>query len=146
MWNFIKNKIEKWVKPYVISFEGDEYLRRYRIIRLPFLRVYVHNILRSDRDRHLHDHPWSFWTLILEGKYREHMLDGVVERGKGSIGWRPATSLHRVEIVEPAWTLVVCGPKWRTWGFLGDNNQWIPNDKYEDRGENNEVVSTNRML
>jgi hypothetical protein len=31
----------------------------------------IHEILRSDADRHLHDHPWSYTTIILKGGYTE---------------------------------------------------------------------------
>lgn len=36
------------------------------------LTVRVHHILRSDSDRHFHDHPWPYVTLILRGGYIEY--------------------------------------------------------------------------
>lgn len=41
--------------------------------RRPFgLSVYLHCFLRSDDDRALHDHPWSYVTVLLFGRYEEH--------------------------------------------------------------------------
>lgn len=31
----------------------------------------IHEILKSDADRHLHDHPWSYTSIILKGSYAE---------------------------------------------------------------------------
>jgi hypothetical protein len=34
--------------------------------------VYLHKFYRGDTDRHLHDHPWPFKSLMLAGGYWEH--------------------------------------------------------------------------
>jgi hypothetical protein len=36
-----------------------------------FIAVRLHQILRSDDERDLHDHPWPFMTIILSGGYWE---------------------------------------------------------------------------
>lgn len=46
----------------------DQGCRRYPAV--PF-SLRVHHILREDRDRHLHDHPWAFRTFVLRGGYVE---------------------------------------------------------------------------
>jgi len=98
----------------------------------------LHNILRSDDDRALHDHPWDFWSLILWGGYRE-FLPGLLHSGNGTyapIGnqrWcgpgslvkRSAADAHRIALVHgPAWTLVWTGPRVRRWGFYVDG-AWV---------------------
>jgi hypothetical protein len=45
----------------------------------------VHQILRSDSDRHAHDHPWPYLTIILRGGYWEER-----EFPSGAEGWRAA--------------------------------------------------------
>jgi hypothetical protein len=57
--------------------EGELYLRRWFIWpRKPadlkmVPRLYLHKFYTGDSDRHLHDHPWSFTSLILKGGYTE---------------------------------------------------------------------------
>lgn len=36
-------------------------------------RLVIHQFHRSDNDRHYHDHPWNFISIVLKGKYYEHM-------------------------------------------------------------------------
>jgi hypothetical protein len=51
---------------------GGPYMRRWWIIpRNRFLNIYLHQILRDDDDRALHDHPWWNVSIILRGGYFE---------------------------------------------------------------------------
>jgi hypothetical protein len=96
------------------------YLRRWWIIpRNEMSNVYLHEILRDDDDRALHDHPWPNTSLLIAGGYREHTPDGVFERAAGDVVVREATALHRLELVggAPAISLFMTGPKVREWGF-----------------------------
>lgn len=111
----------------VIGGPADPYLRRWYVIpRNPVLNVYVHQFLRSDDDRALHDHPWWFVSLMLRGAYDEVTERGPVRRRAGSIAFRRAEHRHRVELdwidgrtrrEIPCWTLIVTGRRSRTWGF-----------------------------
>lgn len=121
---------------------GDVYMRRWYIARksrLPFVsklleNVYLHNVLRSDDDRALHDHPWWNVSVVLWGGYYEWMpvnpqgyVDGYDRRvhrkwrGIGSIVFRKANAAHRLELPryaqKPTWTLFITGKKSREWGF-----------------------------
>lgn len=90
--------------------------------------IRVHNILRADTERHLHDHPWNFRSVILGGSYIEELLmpSGRVQRQRVSAGdtyMRVAGQYHRIAEIstEPVWTLCVLGQKHPTgWGFLVD--------------------------
>lgn len=117
----------------------------------PLFGIKLHHILRSDEDRDLHDHPWSFVSLILWGGYWEHVavcpgldpkddqrdpFNGLPDTNRtwyrpGSIVWRPAPSPHRLELPagRSAWTLVLTGPKNREWGFRTVCG-WIPWTEY----------------
>jgi hypothetical protein len=48
------------------------YLRRFYIIRKGPFKLFLHNIRRSDSDRHLHDHPWDFDSICLKNGYIEY--------------------------------------------------------------------------
>lgn len=67
-------------------FHLPEYMNRYWLLkprRWTFgCAIRVHQILRSDNDRHLHDHPWPFATLILRGGYVEILQQHVLNRSE----------------------------------------------------------------
>ncbi|KTF68653.1 hypothetical protein ACNFJ7_02045 [Sphingomonas sp. HT-1] len=96
------------------------YMRRWWIVpRNEQMNVYLHQILRDDDDRALHDHPWANTSYLLIGRYREITPEGTFIRDAGSIVHRPAEALHRLELIdgEPAVSLFFTGPKVREWGF-----------------------------
>jgi hypothetical protein len=121
---------------YIGGRERPYMLRWYLIPRNGWLNLYLHKFLRDDDDRALHDHPWSFLSVMLWGSYLEcrSYTDDRFEaqtfwdrRRAGSIAFRRATDQHRVELAKdddgnpiPCWTLVVTGPRIREWGF------WCP--------------------
>lgn len=134
---------------FVIGGQGRPYLRRWFVIpRNLVFNVYLHQFLRSDDDRALHDHPWLFnASLILRGGYIEHTIraGGVAvrtRRDRGSMAFRWGPAPHRVELLSLAdvmpsqpsatdipvccWTLFITGPKVRTWGFHCPEQGWIP--------------------
>lgn len=110
-------------------------------------RIYLHKFYRGDEDPHLHDHPWSFTSLILTRGYfeetyafgdedvrlsAEERAASVWRTEPGDEQWRrrifykplsllrrPATWKHRVVLkdAKPVWTLVKTGVKERNWGF-----------------------------
>ena len=61
----------------IISKDGVVHFRRYRLLSTPWFNIYIHNILRSDEDAHFHDHPWGFFSFILnctKGGYTRILL------------------------------------------------------------------------
>lgn len=104
---------------------GGAYLKRWWVIpRNRWFNIYLHQILRDDDDRALHDHPWWNVSLILRGGYFEctpgpdHDRPCRRWRGAGSVTFRRARSAHRLEVHKrPAWTLFITGPRLREWGF-----------------------------
>lgn len=132
----IIRKILSWLPCQTIHNNGDPYLRRFTLLWTPLFRVYLHEILRSDGDRALHDHPWAFVSFILRGGYVEHLPGGPRWCGPGRLIFHRAFDLHRVQLRGlpdgtecAAWTLVFCGRKKRQWGFLTKDG-WISHDKY----------------
>jgi hypothetical protein len=104
---------------FVIGAAENPYMRRWWIIpRNEGCNVYLHEILRDDDDRALHDHPWDNTSMLLSGGYIEHTPEGAFRREAGSIVTRSATTLHRLEVDgKPAISLFITGPKIREWGF-----------------------------
>jgi hypothetical protein len=57
---------------FVIGAADNPYLRRWFLIpRNRFFNIYLHQFLRDDDDRALHDHPWPWLSAILRGAYFE---------------------------------------------------------------------------
>ncbi|MBW4089921.1 MAG: hypothetical protein HIU82_02260 [Proteobacteria bacterium] len=110
---------------FVIGTADDPYLRRWWLIpRNPLFNLYVHHFLRSDDDRALHDHPWPSLSVILDGRYIEHVAGApAFLRDTGQVTARGPRAAHRVELLtrnrrpQPVRTLFITGPRVRAWGF-----------------------------
>ena len=122
LWKWLVFRLFFWVHVDVIGEDSrvalGPLLVRFEILHTRRLRVYLHHIMRSDAERHLHDHPWSFVSIILRGGYREHTMDGSRDYKAPAILFRPATWAHKLELQQPAWTLVFATKTVRRWGFL----------------------------
>lgn len=102
------------------------------------IAVRVHTILRSDRDRWPHNHPWPYITVILRGGYWEHQYNSngqyvaIKWYGPGRILFRKAQSWHKLELPEfqEAWTLFITFRKKQTWGFNA-NGRFVPYYQYD---------------
>ncbi|MFT5804979.1 MAG: hypothetical protein ACI9R8_002029 [Candidatus Paceibacteria bacterium] len=93
---------------------------------------YLHHILAPDYPV-LHDHPWTFKSIILHGGYTEMTPTGLVERQAGDVYEKKADDLHYISAVLPdTWTLIFTGPTTRDWGFLSDG-QWISHSDFTER-------------
>jgi hypothetical protein len=136
---------------FTIGGESDPYLRRWFVTpRGDGPACYLHQFLRDDDDRALHDHPWASCGIILAGGYVEQLPTGTVERQVGDVIVREPEHRHRVILHRdaeghpiPAWTLFLVGPRAREWGF------WCPGHGGRERfvhwrdftaGENGELV------
>ncbi len=107
---------------FIIGGADDPYLLRWYVIpRNRWFNIYLHRFMRSDDPRALHDHPWANMSILLRGRYVEHLADGTVKiRRAPGIVCRSATAAHRIHLIagRPVWTLFLTGRKVRTWGFL----------------------------
>lgn len=124
--------------------EDKPYLERYYLFlkdrkRFPF-NVFLHHFLRSDPDD-VHDHPWSYFTLILRGGYWEWVPqfnslgqkvgEIAVWRKPGHFRFSRAASFHRIEL-DPdvdCWTLFCPGPQTKDWGFIF-KGKWVQWEQY----------------
>ena len=139
-------------------FNLEGYMERYWLLKpngmkdegepkrklLPDLGIRIHRILRSDTDRHLHDHPWGSMSIVLCGGYLEVMpldpnqdpaLDETqtiaVWRKPGAIVFRKAHSRHRLVLPEgkDCWSMFWTGPYRKGWGFYTAQG-FVPWRKY----------------
>jgi hypothetical protein len=121
----------------IADAKGDLYMERGWVIKPRWWTLdcsaRVHRTVRSDADRHMHDHPWFNISILLEGRYFERMpvskdgawrADGTeveagVYRSPGDIVFRRASSRHRLEVLpgEEAYSLFIMGPWQQVWGF-----------------------------
>lgn len=95
--------LRRW---FLTPWSSDDH--RLKAKRLP--NVYLHQILRSDDDRALHDHPWDNISIILWGGYIEHVFERPPVEGMEmppvttkrrrmfSIVRRKAEDAHRLEL------------------------------------------------
>jgi hypothetical protein len=109
-----------------------DYMHRWRL-RTPWFQIRIHHILRSDNDRALHDHPFTFLSFILKGEYHEVTPSGTQLWKRFSIIFRRAEDQHRLILDSgPVWTLVIGGPYRREWGFYTPSG-WKRWDQYDQK-------------
>ena len=109
---------------FVIGGEDNPYMRRWHLQRqADTSSIYLHQVLRDDDDRALHDHPYHSVSVVLRGVMREILPGGKSrELRAGSVVTRSAEDAHRLEVIEgPVWSLFVTGPRIREWGFHCSN-------------------------
>lgn len=119
---------------FVIGDASAPYLRRWWLIpRNRWMNVYLHQFLRDDDDRALHDHPWPWISIVLRGEYIEHTIaSGGIRKerryGAGSIRMRLPWHAHRLALPpgqHETWTLFITGPRVRKWGFHHPARGWV---------------------
>jgi len=143
---------------FVIGAPEAPYMRRWWVIpRNRWFNLYLHEILRSDDDRALHDHPWFNCSIVLRGGYWEVLPENRPTgswpvpptrsrwRGAGSVVLRRPSTAHRlvigaqgIEGLGPCWSLFVTGPVVRDWGFWCAKG-WVLHSEFTD-GTNSGVI------
>lgn len=125
----------------VVSTFEVPYLIRYTIFKCKYFSVKIHKALMSD-PAELHDHPWSYVSIILWGGYWETTPTscGTVEHGNRQIGvtcykkkwYRPGSVLirkgdkpHKLVIPKGKFSisLIFVGRRYREWGYLDHNSK-----------------------
>ena len=114
-------RITRRAPDFLIGGADNPYIRRWWVIpRNRWFNIYLHQFLRSDDDRALHDHPWVNLSILLSGCYTEHTEQGAAVHVAPAVIFRPSGRMaHRIELEDgPCWTLFITGPRYREWGFL----------------------------
>ena len=119
----------------IISKEGIVHFKRYGI-QTPWFGIYLHFIYKADEDKHLHDHPWNYTSIVLKGSFVEQrpsgsLLFNVKRLYPGDVVRRKAGEFHKIyALMTPAvYTLFLTGPRIREWGY-NVNDTWVDNVNY----------------
>ena len=120
----------------IVSKQGVVHFRRWRLLQTPLFAIYIHNVAKSDDDKHMHDHPWWFAALILKGGYIEQVWnkrDGETThlRLPGALVCHKITDFHIIELLHgPSWSIVLTGPRTHSlWGYH-TRNGWMDHITY----------------
>lgn len=134
-----------WSRLLVPCQNGDQYLARLRLIQTPWFGVYLHDIYEPDGDRDPHNHPWSFVSVVLRGRYVERVYPTpdatktpltshhyeVHEHRRFSAHRMGRGAAHRITYAAPGLkTLILTGPRGPGWGFFR-HGEFIPWERYE---------------
>lgn len=114
---------------------GEVIVRRLYLVETPWFGVMLHHLVAPDPDRALHDHPWSFASIILSGGYTETVDHAGTQRHwpTGTVHCMPAERRHRVAVVLPGTrTLILRGRKRRMWGFWPTTDTFVPWRAYSE--------------
>lgn len=150
--NLADSLISQAMKNEYFHLEG--YMNRYWLY--PFdpdgMNIRIHEILSSDKDRHMHDHPWPSTSIILRQGYWEWLPDDQdqhpeldpmcchrVWRAPGDVITRKATDRHYIELVEaesgrelPSWSMFIMGNLEQKWGFYTEKGKEYWRDYLND--------------
>lgn len=132
----------------------SEYMIRYYIWRKrdednKKSNLFIHKIMRSDSDNHLHNHPWKWATFLIKGSYIEILPDNdffvnhkkeeldiwgdipfTYKRKRKWLTFRRnhAKDYHQLKLIndKPVWTIFWHGKRHQDWSFYveGQPVQW----------------------
>lgn len=133
---------------HLFDLDGGLYMARWHVIREDSLAsrvlekltgyssIRLHRIMRYDKDRDLHNHPFSYRTFVLQGFYaeeRQAIRDSTLTQWlrSGDTASTDAASFHRIADVScgGVWTLFCMTRNTGTWGFSVDG-QFIDSRTY----------------
>lgn len=131
----------RWVRRLTLRrADGRVYLDRWGFGHDRIGKILVHKMSAPDPGIDLHDHPWSFVSVILWGGYTElranirraarraqtaeesgapALRGREVVRRPGSVKLLRLDECHTITELagSTSWSLVICGPRRRAWGF-----------------------------
>lgn len=141
-------------------------MHRFMVPHVGTRRLFLHNILRPDRDRHLHNHPWNrSYSIVLHGGYveerlllahgsctcdaRGHMEPCTAHEGTlirklvpGDQNELSRNDFHRIVEVQPdTWTLFLHDERVGEWGYHVDSKFVLRDDYYKMMGYPNHIKS-----
>lgn len=127
---------------FIVGGADTPYMKRWWIIpRNRFFNIYLHQFLRDDDDRALHDHPWWSLSYMVRGALME-LTDIWRPIYAGEWRLRSAKLAHRLALVEnyraDTWTVFITGPIIREWGFHCPKG-WIVWTKFVDQRDKGAV-------
>lgn len=130
---FLKMKLIKEIR----SKEGNLHFKRWQILKTRWFSIYLHGIYSEDKDKHLHNHPWDYTSIVLKGKYIEETPKGINKLYPGKIVSRNGLDYHKILKLQTksVYTLFFVSPIKRHWGYLV-NGEWVHHEIYRERKRN----------
>ena len=132
--DWISRRLWVYRKGHLLHADGSLYMGRWTLFETRWLSARLHHIATPDLDRHLHDHPWNFLSIVLAGGYVEERpwtiepcfwsdSDSEIKiasyRSPGSVALRRATDRHLISFVQSdTWSLFIYGRVRQWWGFF----------------------------
>lgn len=96
----------------------SEYIVRLHLLKTPFGALCLHWLKKPDPEPFDHDHPVSFLSIILRGRYVERRNGVLRERQRFNFIHGRSDDAHTIVSVAPnTLTLCLMGPKTRDWGY-----------------------------
>lgn len=127
---------------------GVPYLVRYVVVGSKWFCIYIHHFVGPDWGRDLHNHPRTFLSIGLWGRYIEetpvfhakyypyaHELD-LRAFVFPFVNYIHHTTIHRIVNPNNCWTLCIGGPVVSQWGFFDENLHYTNSDVYIRRVQN----------
>lgn len=130
-------------KPIKNKETGELHFQRFCIFGCRWFNINLHYIYKTDEDKHDHDHPWNFLSIVLEGSYAD-TVDGLYQKRRKcfSIKRNKAEYHHKLAEIRSSTgrcvTLVFTGPRRREWGYVTKNG-WFDNNTYRRMKRNGEL-------
>ncbi len=115
------------------SKTGEVHFRRCEILKTRWGSIWLHAIYKADKDKHLHNHPWDFRSVVLKGSYIEETESGMITQYPGKVNKRNGEDFHKIKkLLSPVvWTLFIVSKTKREWGYKVDGN-FIDHIKYRE--------------
>jgi hypothetical protein len=117
---------------------GILHFRRWKIFKFKYCALYFHGIYHKDEEKHLHNHPWNYASLILKGGIYEIYQKDINSRecfhyvGPLSFIKRKASWFHKLRILKddkPVYTLFFTWGKEKDWGY-NVSGMFVNHQKY----------------
>jgi len=133
----------------IIAQNGEVHFRRYRLLSTPWLCIYVHRIMVSDYEKHMHSHPRAFSSLILRGAYQEdttyspdqYDIHSHIYKAGDIVSHGSKDFHHLTLLTKEVWSLFFSYGKRKDWGYLLNENEWVQHQDYRDLKHQNQDFS-----
>ncbi len=120
------------------SKSGEVHFKRWRLLTTPWFDVNIHGIYKADQDKHLHNHPWNIWTMVLCGGYYESYIKdnfGTICNPRILFNIRKSNSkqYHKIDqmIGKKCITLAIMSKRKSDWGYLV-NGEHVDHKTYRE--------------
>lgn len=138
------------------SKDGRLHFRRWRILSTPWFSIFVHGIYQRDEDKHLHNHPWDYVSIVLKGTYIEATKNwkpdwsncwDFTTRGPLSIVSRDAGQYHKVATIVdgPVYSLFFTSSRYNHWGYSVEG-LYVNHRKYRELKNSGKLKQFERDL